>query len=154
MVATIPPVLLEAKPTENFPLRYGLFQAAIGPLELPAHARNGGLRYVTAMCGDGFGYDIACIDAQADKSAAWTENGTTTVLGAPFMVFATLQCGTVGYSPEEERAFVIERLRSVEQSVVEEVFSTSTFGQSPGLLGADGIITDRKSTRLNSSHER
>src|SRR5688572_22744033 len=140
MVATIPPVFV-TDPVPNSPLRYGLFQAALGPLNLPVPARNGGLQYVTAMCGEGFGYEIACIDAQASKAAAWTENGTTTVLGAPFMVFATAQCGAVGYSYDEQRAFVIERLKGVEQSVVEEVFSTSTFGQSPGLVAADGITT-------------
>lgn len=139
MVATIPPVLLEADPIPNSPLRYGLFQAALGPFNLPVHARNGGLQYVTALCGEGFGYEIACIDAQADKSAAWTENGSTTVLGAPFMVFATMQCGSAGFSFDEQRALVVERLRGVEQAVVEEVFSTSTFGQSPGLTAADGI---------------
>lgn len=141
MVATIPPVLLEADPAPNSPLRYGLFQAAVGPLNLPVHARNGGLQYVTALCGEGFGYEIECIDDQNDKSAAWTENGSTTVLGAPFMVFATMQCGSAGFSFAEQRAMIVERLMGVEQSVVEEVFSTGTFGQSPGLLNADGIET-------------
>lgn len=140
MVATIPPDLVE-NPVSLFPLRYGLFQAANGPRDLPVHARNGGLRYVTSICGEGFGYEIACIDAQADKSAAWTENGTTTVLGAPFMVFATLQCGSVGYTTDEMNSLVMDRLRGVEQAVVEEVFSTSTFGQSPGLITGDGITT-------------
>lgn len=140
MVATIPPVLVD-KPTSVFPLRYGLFQAADGPLDLPGHARNGGLSYVTATCGEGFGYDIACLPDQADKSAAWTENGTTTVLGTPFIVFATLQCGTAGFTADELRDMTMDRLRSVEQAVVEEVFSTSTFGQGPGLVTADGITT-------------
>ena len=52
-----------------------------------------------------------------------------------------MQCGTVGYTFEEERGLVLERLKGVEQSVVEEVFSTSTFGQGPGLVAADGITT-------------
>lgn len=140
MVATIPPILID-KPTASMPLRYGLFQAAIGPFDLPVHARNGGLQYVTGLCGDGFGYEIECVNAQDSKAAAFTENGSTTVLGAPFIVFATMVCGTVGFSFEEQRSLVMERLSGVEQSVVEEVFSTSAFGQSPGLLAADGIVT-------------
>ncbi len=140
MVATIPPVLI-AKPTASMPLRYGLFQAALGPLPLPVHARNGGLQYLTSLCGEGFGYEIECLSAQNSKSAAFTENGTDTILGAPFIVFATMQCGTVGYTFEEQSALIMERLRGVEQSVVEEVFSTSDFGQSPGLTAADGIVT-------------
>lgn len=142
MAATIPAVVLDAKPTASFPLRYGIFQAANGPLDMSdPHMRNGGIKYVTAVCGEGFGYDIACIGDQADKSSAWSENGTTVVTGAPFIVFATLQCGTAGYTFEEEKALVMERLRSVEQSVVEEVFSTSANGQSPGLITGDGITT-------------
>lgn len=140
MVATIPPILIE-KPTPSMPLRYGLLQAALGPFDLPIHARNGGLQYVTGLCGDGFGYEIECIDAQDSKDAAFTENGSTTVLGAPFMVFATMQCGTVGFTDEEQVSLTMERLRGVEQSVVETVFSTGTFGQAPALLAADGIVT-------------
>lgn len=140
MVATIPPVLIE-KPTPSMPLRYGLLQAALGPLELPVHARNGGLQYVTGLCGEGFGYEIECIAEQNDKSSSFSENGSTTVLGTPFIVYATMQCGSAGFTFEEQRALVMERLRGVEQSVVEEVFSTGAFGQAPGLLAADGITT-------------
>ncbi len=140
MVATIPPVTVE-KPTPFPPRRYGLLQAAVGPLDLPIHGRNGGMQYVTGLCGTGFGYEIECVDDQDSKAAAFTENGSTTVLGAPFIVFATMQCGTAGFTFEENRALVMERLRGVEQSVVETVFSTSTFGQSPGLVTADGITT-------------
>lgn len=140
MVATIPAVPVE-KPTPSLPLRYGIFQAANGPFDLPVHGRNGGVRYETALCGNGFGYEVECVDATADKSAAWTENGVTTITGYPFIVFATMQCGAVGYTPAEQRALVMERLKGVEQAVVEEIFSTSTFGQNPGLVTADGITT-------------
>jgi len=99
------------------------------------------VQYETALCGEGFGYEVECIDDQNSKAAAWTENGLTTVTGLPFIVFATMQCGTVGHSYEEERAFILERLKGVEQSVVEELFSTSTLGQGPGLVTADGITT-------------
>lgn len=140
MVATIPAVPVE-KPTPSMPLRYGLFQAAIGPLDLPVHGRNGGVQYVTALCGEGFGYEVECLATQNSKAAAWTENGVSVVTGAPFIVFATMQCGTVGFSYEEEQALILERLKGVEQSVVEELFSTSTLGQGPGLVTADGITT-------------
>jgi hypothetical protein len=139
MVATIPPLLID-KPTPTFPLRYGLFQAAVGPFDLPVHARNGGLRYVTSICADGFGYDIACIGATASKTASFV-TGSTTVTGTPFIVYATMTCGTVGFTYEEQRAMVVERLKSVEQGVVEDIFSQSNNGQAPGLIAADGITT-------------
>lgn len=140
MAATIPAVPVE-KPTPSTPLRYGLFQAAIGPLDLPVHARNGGLHYETGLCGEGVGYEIECIDAQASKASFFTENGLTSVVGAPFMVVATMQCGSVGYTFAEQRALVLERLKGVEQSTVEEIFSTGAVGQAPALLAADGIVT-------------
>lgn len=139
MVATIPPLLVD-KPTPTFPLRYGLFQAAVGPLDLPVHGRNGGLRYVTSICADGFGYDIACIGATASKTASFVA-GSTTVTGTPFLVYATQTCGTVGFTFEEQRSMVVERLKSVEQGVVEDIFSQSNNGQAPGLIAADGITT-------------
>lgn len=139
MVATIPPVLIE-KPTPSMPLRYGLLQAAIGPLDLPVHARNGGLRYVTSLCDDGFGYEIECIADQNSKTTEFSL-GTTTVTGLPFIIAATVTCGAVGYTFDEQKAFVMERLRGVEQGVLESIFSTSSLGQGPGLVTADGITT-------------
>lgn len=139
MVATIPPLLVE-KPTPSFPLRYGIFAAANGPFDLPVHGRNGGLRYVTSICADGFGYEIACIGSTASKTSSFV-TGSTTVTGTPFMVYATQTCGTVGFTFDEQRAMVVERLKSVEQAVVEEIFSQSTFGQAPGLITGDGIAT-------------
>lgn len=139
MVATIPPVLID-KPTPSMPLRYGLLQAAVGPLDLPVHARNGGLRYVTSICGEGFGYEIECLADQNSKASEFSV-GLTTVTGLPFIIAATVTCGTVGYTFEEQRSFVVEKLRSVEQAMLEEIFSTSAFGQSPGLITGDGITT-------------
>lgn len=141
MVATAPAVPV-AKPTPSMPLRYGIFQAAVGPLDLPERSRVAGVRYETAICGIGHGYEVECPpSAQDSKSASWNLNGVTSVVGAPFIVYATMQCGSAGYSYEEDRAFVVERLKSVEQSIVETVFSQSTFGQSPGLITGDGIET-------------
>lgn len=131
---------LVSKPTPSAPLRYGLFQAAVGPLDLPVHARNGGLQYIHTMCGEGFGYEIECLLNQNSKAAAF-ESGVETVLGAPFMVFATVTCPAVGFNEAERVELVMQRLKSVEQSVVEEIFSTGTFGQDPSLLAADGITT-------------
>ena len=129
------------KPTPDMPLRYGILQAAVGPVDLPVHARSGGLQYTHAMCGDGFGYTLVCPpSAQASKAANFGA-GVENVLGSPFIVYATLTCGTVGFSYEELSSLVVQRLKSVEQGVVEEALSTGAFGQDPSLLAADGIVT-------------
>lgn len=129
MVAIMPPMLID-KPTPEFPLRYGLLQAAVGPLDLPDHAITGGLRYVTSVCGPGYGYQVECIADLDDKTFG---TGLSTVTGVPFVVYATVQCGAVGYNFEEQNAFARERLFSVEQSVVERIFSSGTFAQAPSL---------------------
>lgn len=136
MVATIPPLLV-AKPTPSMPLRYGLLQAAVGPLDLPVHGRNGGVRYWETMCGGGALYEIECLDEQGTKEFTATMRQ---VIGAPFMVTATFTCGVVGFTQEEFDTLAVQKLLSVEQSQVETALSTGTFGASPALFGA-GVVT-------------
>ena len=130
MVALIPPVLLEAKPTPSVPRRYGLLQAANGPLELPTHARIGGIQYVNEICGEGYGYEVECVDALDAKTF---ENGLEVVTGVPFVVYSTILCGSVGFTQDEFNAMAASRLMSVEQTVVEQVFSSGDVGQAPSL---------------------
>lgn len=137
MVAIMPPMLIE-KPTPEFPLRYGLFQAAVGPLDLPDHAITGGLRYVTGVCGPGYGYEVNCI---ADLDPKTFGEGLDVVTGVPFVVYATVQCGAAGYDFAEQNAFARERLFSVEQTVVEQIFSSGTFAQAPSLANNAEVVT-------------
>lgn len=137
MVATIPPLLIP-RPTMLDRPRYGLFEAAIGPLDLPVHARNGGLTYVTSICANGYGYEINCLDAQGAKTF---EGTLSTVLGVPFVVYSTFICGTAGYTPEELQQFGVEALEAVEQTIVEQIFSTGDFAQAPSLANNPDVIT-------------
>lgn len=130
MVAVGAPVLLEAKPTPSVPRRYGLLQAAVGPLDLPIHARMGGLQYVNEICGEGVGYEMNCIDDLDTKEFV---NGLEIVTGVPFVVYATILCGSVGFTQDEFNAMAVSRLMSVEQTVVEQVFSSGAVGQAPSL---------------------
>jgi len=131
MVAIIPPPIVEAKPTPSAPLRYGLFQAAI-ERDLTVKMRTGGLEYVHNMCPDGSGYEILCENPLPAKTFD-ADAGLAHVLGTPFLVYSTFVCGAVGYTPEQYRAFGLEGLKSIEQSLVEAVFSEGTFAQSPSL---------------------
>lgn len=130
MVALIPPVLLTAKPTPSVPRRYGLLQAAVGPLELPTHARIGGIQYVNEICGDGFGYQVECVEALNSKTFS---DGLEIVTGVPFVVYSTILCGSVGFTQDEFNAMAVSRLLGVEQTIVEQVFSAGTFAQAPSL---------------------
>lgn len=137
MVATIPPLLID-KPTPAFPLRYGLLAAAVGPLTLPVHGRNGGLQYVNSMCGGTYGYEVACLPDQLAKT--FTDN-LQTVLGIPFVVYSTFVCAPVGFTDAELKAFGVQRLMSVEQSIVEQVFSSGDFAQAPSLANNPDVVT-------------
>lgn len=141
MVATTPPVLIE-KPTPSLPLRYGLFQAAVGPLDLPEHTETGGLRYVHSLCRNGFSYEVECPPSAQNSKTGFFGTGLETVTGKPFVVGATVTCGTVGYTEAELRAFGVEALKGVEQGVVEQVLSNATaLDVAPELSAANGIIT-------------
>lgn len=130
MVAVGAPVLLEAKPTPSVPRRYGLLQAAVGPLDLPIHARIGGLQYINEICGEGVGYEVNCIDALDTKLFT---NGLEIVTGVPFVVYSTILCGSVGFTQDEFNAMAVSRLMAVEQTIVEQVFSSGSVGQAPSL---------------------
>lgn len=129
MAVITAPVTLPADPNPN-QQRYGLFNAVNGPLELPIHARNGGLEYTTPLCDLPGGYEVNCLDDLATKTFT---NGPTTITGAPFVVLASMLCGTFGFNEAEWNRMVTEKLRAGEQAVVERIFSTSDFGQTPGL---------------------
>lgn len=138
MAAQIPPVLLPATPSPAQPLRYSLLQAAYGPYDLPQHAGLGGIQYTTSVCGDGYGYQVACVGSLATKTFA---DGITTVTGLPFVVYSTLVCGAVGFSQDELRQMVVNRLLSVENKVVETLFSSGTFQMAPSLANNTPVAT-------------
>lgn len=129
MAAITPPVLLPADPNPNRQ-RYGLFNAANGPLELPVHARSGGLQYVTSLCSLPGGYAVNCMD---DLVAKTFTDGLTTIVGTPFVVIASELCGTLPFNEAEWTQFVTAKLMAGEQAVVEQLFSGGTFGVSPSL---------------------
>lgn len=139
MVATIPPVQIE-RPAFESRLRYGLFQAAAGPFEnTDLHFRNGGIEYRHTMCGPGYGYEVEC--GTFPGTAKTFDDGISTVLGVPFIVYATFNCGSVGYTQAEFQQMGVAKLKSVEQSIVETVFSSGTFAQAPSLANNPDVVT-------------
>src|SRR5574341_1854331 len=115
--------------------RYGLFTVvpAMGLWSdaLPVEARQGGLEYQTAVCTLPNGYETACITGLADKPLG---EPPSLIQGDPLVVESPLTCAPVGLTNERRQQFLRERLYAGEQARVER-------------------ILDRKSTRLNSSHQ-
>lgn len=137
MVAIVPATEV-AKPTAELPLRYGLFQAAIGPLDFPdLHMRGGGLWYANAMCEGGQGYEINCIEALDTK--VFSDEGMNIVTAIPFVVFSSYEClPTQGIEWAENMAR--QKFRSVEQAVVESIFSSGAFAQAPSLANNPAVV--------------
>lgn len=135
-------------PTPVIP-RYGLFSAAVGPLDLPHHAYIGGLQYELGTCTLPQGYEINC---QTDHETKTFEGAIATKTGYPFVVYSSIECSPVGlanYGQERIRQYLFQQLVAGEQATVEDIFSQSAFGQTEGLannpatvnLGAaDGIV--------------
>lgn len=136
MVAIIPAIEI-AKPTPELPLRYGIFQAAIGPLDFTdVHERGGGMWFQNAMCGGGTGYEINCIDALDTKD--FNLAGTEIVTMVPFVVRSSYTCMMTNEQDAERLA--LQKFYSVEQSQVEEIFSLGLFAQAPSLSNNPDVV--------------
>ncbi len=143
MVAIIP-ASEASKPTPNTPLRYGLFQAAVGPKDFPdIHMRGGGLWYRAAPCGTGQGYEINCLDALDTK--VFSDSGLDIVTGVPFVVMANYECMPTGDTPEQAlaqaEALTLQTVVIWEQALVEAVFSSGVVAQAPSLANNPAVVT-------------
>lgn len=101
---------------EPYGRRYGLLTAAAGPLDLPAGRLGGGVTYEPVSCGVAHAVALDCVNPEDpetktfDAGDEWTE-------AAPFVAYATIQCGSVGARDIETR--VQRRLVNGEQGAVE-----------------------------------
>jgi hypothetical protein len=120
--------------------RYGIFRVATGPLDLPVQARSGGVQYELSTCDLPLTYEMLC---QADRGAKSITGGVDTLTALPFVVYSAVRCGTVGlanWGQERVNKFLYEQLIAGEQAAVENSFSTSAFGVSPGLGGNPNVV--------------
>lgn len=117
--------------------RYGLFNAATGPLDLPLHARDGGLMYETGHCALPSSYDVTCAPG-ATKSFS---GGYDLVVGNPFVVIASASCGTVGTDEQRASDLILDRLKAGEQATVENVFGRGLNGELPSLANNTPNVT-------------
>lgn len=115
--------------------RYGLFKVANGPLDLPVHARSGGLEYQTAVCDLPTGYEVDCPASNTPKD--FEAGGPSLITADPFVVRSDLECAPTGLTDAQLRQWLLERLKAGEQATVERIFSEGTFGASPSLQGAE-----------------
>lgn len=116
-MASIVPAPVVPAP-EQLRRRYGLFDAAAGPLDLPAHGEGGGVRFTPLACGTSYAYGVSCYEPGA-APAKPLDGGNAEISTGVFAVLSTLLCGSVGYSDEEFRTQVRRRLEGSEMAAVE-----------------------------------
>lgn len=126
--------------------RYGIFDAAAGPLPLPPHGEGGGVQYVPDTCGTGRLLGIDCYEPGEAPVKPFDEDDDLVQTGV-FAVMASLTCTPVGYTMDELRAKVLRRLDGVSQAAVERaLWSGLDFeGNALGikhLMGAGGEAVD------------
>jgi hypothetical protein len=116
MAALVPPALILAPPPPPRPS--GLFDVALGPMEMPVtEAQGGGVQYVPDTCVDDvFMYAINCPPVSGSKTFSTID---TAVSGAPFAVITSYTCGALGWSFEEVEQRVRTRMMLHEQRAVE-----------------------------------
>lgn len=129
-MAITPPVTVEA-PTARGP-RYGLFTAASGPLPLPdterARGKAGGVRYEPTSCGRARRYPVDCDDTPGSKTF---DPNDDYIDALPFVVYSSIECGSVGKTAEAITAKLLHRLANGEQGEVE--------AELADLLNADSV---------------
>lgn len=136
----LPPNVIPAP--DPGPLRYGIFTPANGPLSMPDRVRQSGVTYDPVGCGTARGYPVECDETPPTKVFDPNVGEQTAI---PFVVYASLVCGTAGYDPDYLEAKVRRRLLAVEQTGVEEALWSGaiggvTLGNSPTFQGG-GVTT-------------
>jgi hypothetical protein len=137
-------------PPEPLRRRYGLFDAASGPIDLPTHGEGGGVRYVPVTCGEAYAYGVTCYSGEVTAPAKPLDADTAEVSSGVFAVLATLNCGAPGYSTEELRAKVLRRMESTEQAAVERAFWSGLDFEGNSL---DTLALDAEATAVPTNYD-
>lgn len=154
-IGNMPPMMIEAPVSAR--RRYGLFDAAIGPLDLPAHGQGAGVRYIPDGCGSADILSVACYaPGEAPSKASLFDSDDPEIETGVFVTMAGLSCNLVGYTQQQLNMKALRRLELGEQAAVEKaLWSGLDFeGEDTGVrslageavpIGGnydDGLLTD------------
>lgn len=136
-MALIPAPIVAAP--EQLRKRYGLFDAAIGPLDLPAHGDGGGVRFTPLACGGAYAYGVTCYEPGTAPEKP-LDGGNEEVSTGVFAVLSTLNCSAPSYTDEEFRTQARRRLEGSEMAAVERALwgGLDFEAQSLGTLSLSG----------------
>lgn len=124
--------------------RYGLVRVANGPTIMPEKAQEGGVTFRPISCGETHDYPIVC---QPDESLSEESPGDLLkafdlddplIQADPFLVYSTIQCGTVGRTAAEMEARLRLRFANGEPTGVERGFYRTLMNSgAPEVLPVD-----------------
>lgn len=123
------PVIVDQPPVGN--IRYGLFAAANGPLDLPAHGEIGGVTYVQEHCGNAHLLAAASCSNPTIPASIDACDGQAT--GLPFQIEAGLKLGALPYDAPEVVRRARVRLGDNAQYIAEQAFWGGTADVQPVL---------------------
>lgn len=139
-MSVTPPARIEAPSPGR--LRYGLFTAA-PPAELVGRALGGGYVYEPDHCESAH---LAISQCVVESPQAKTFDEGTNVEALPFAVYASVLCGTLGYSFTEFEAKARARLAAGEQGAAELALWTGLTDVGGTSLGIDGFNNSSPTT--------
>lgn len=141
------PFSIDTPPAPGRP--YGLFDVALGPMPFPTENLGGGVIYVPDTCTDDiYLVDMSCPPVTGTKTFTGIDSP---VSGAPFAVYTSYTCGSLGFSFTEAAERVRTRMALHEQRAVERRLwqgSAGAGGTITGLfagatnLGTAGCVTE------------
>lgn len=114
------PVFVDQPPVGN--IRYGLFAAANGPFDMPAHGEVGGVQYLEEHCGTAHLLAAASCSSPTITAGSTLDACDGTAIGLPFQVVAGLKAGAFPYDATEVERRVRIRLNDNAQYVAEQAF--------------------------------
>lgn len=103
-------------------IRYGLFSAANGPLDLPPHGSIGGVQYLQEHCGNGHLLAAASCSNPTITIANTLDGCDSAAIGLPFQAVAGLKAGAFPYDAAEVERRVRIRLADNAQYLAEAAF--------------------------------
>lgn len=134
--------------------RYGLLTAATGPMDLPTpHGRGGGVRFVPESCGSATPFAITCTAGSINDPTKFADAETPEFDALPFGVYASIECGALGYTGAEFENKVRQRLFNGEQHAVEQALWTGNdagFGITRYLAATTDNVTVPDETSIIS----
>lgn len=127
----LPPMVIEAPALPAMPA--GLLDAALGPLDMPAHLQTSGGVMESLACGEARLYPTACDDTPPYPTMT-PDDADPNVVVYPFVVYASVICGTFGHDLRYDEQRARARLQMGEARAVELAFWGSGSGDVPGIV--------------------